>query len=56
MKYASIVFALCSAAVVLNGCAVYTPNAAVVVDPRGVVVPAGQGHHCPPGQAKKGNC
>lgn len=49
-------FALCAAVVVLIGCAVYTPNAAVVVDPRGVVVPAGQGQHCPPGQAKKGNC
>ena len=37
----------------LSGCAVYTPGAAVVVDPgpRG-----GGGGFCPPGQAKKGNC
>lgn len=56
----------------LGGCAVYTPDGSVVVDPRPVVVvPQGhgrgddddddQGHgrrpdFCPPGQAKKGNC
>lgn len=38
-------------ATVLSGCAVYTPSGAVVVDPQG-----GGGGHCPPGQAKKGNC
>ncbi len=35
----------------LSGCAVYTPNGAVVVDN-----PRGNGNFCPPGQAKKGNC
>lgn len=33
----------------LMGCAVYTPSGAVIIDP-------GHGGHCPPGQAKKGNC
>ena len=37
----------------LAGCAVYTPDGAVIVDPhRG----GGGGGFCPPGQAKKGNC
>ena len=39
-----------------GGCAVYTPGAAVVVDPVGHHAPAGRGGFCPPGQAKKGNC
>lgn len=33
----------------MAGCAVYTPSGAIVVDPA-------SGGHCPPGQAKKGNC
>ena len=38
----------------LAGCAVYTPDGAVIVDPhRGG---GGGGGVCPPGQAKKGNC
>ncbi|MBR8655482.1 hypothetical protein KDH83_19455 [Achromobacter sp. Marseille-Q0513] len=38
----------------LAGCAVYTPDGAVIVDPhRGG---GGGGGFCPPGQAKKGNC
>ena len=40
----------------LGGCAVYTPDGAVVVNPGTVVVPAERGRFCPPGQAKKGNC
>lgn len=36
-------------AILLSGCAVYTPSGAVIIDP-------GHGGHCPPGQAKKGNC
>ncbi|WP_201301405.1 hypothetical protein [Limnobacter sp. 130] len=36
----------------LSSCAVYTPAGSVVVDPGG----HGGGGHCPPGQAKKGNC
>lgn len=47
---------LCSFALLaclLTGCAVYTPDGAVVIDPhRG----GGGGGFCPPGQAKKGNC
>lgn len=35
----------------LSSCAVYTPAGSVVVDPGGH-----DGGHCPPGQAKKGNC
>ena len=35
-----------------GGCAVYTPGAAIVIDPAG----AHHGGFCPPGQAKKGNC
>jgi hypothetical protein len=35
----------------LSSCAVYTPAGSVVVDPDGH-----GGGHCPPGQAKKGNC
>src|SRR5690606_25327020 len=37
----------------LSACAVHTPGGSVIVDPDG------HGHgqrHCPPGQAKKGNC
>ncbi|MEW6206597.1 MAG: hypothetical protein AB1516_14875 [Pseudomonadota bacterium] len=38
----------------LSSCAVYTPAGSVVVDPGGH---GGHGGgHCPPGQAKKGNC
>lgn len=40
------------ATLLLASCAVYTPGGAVVVDPDG----PGRGGHCPPGQAKKGNC
>ena len=40
------------AATLLGGCAVYTPGGSIVVDPDG----PGRGGHCPPGQAKKGNC
>ncbi|AYZ66779.1 hypothetical protein [Burkholderia ubonensis] len=37
---------------VLSGCAVYVPDAPVVVAPQG-----GPGNgFCPPGQAKKGRC
>ena len=37
----------------LTACAVHTPSGSVIVDPDG----HGHGHrHCPPGQAKKGNC
>lgn len=39
----------------LTACAVYTPGAAVVVDP-GPSGHYGSGTFCPPGQAKKGNC
>ena len=46
---------LASAALSLSACAVYTPSGSVVVDPRGPA-PQGGGKHCPPGQAKKGNC
>jgi hypothetical protein len=41
---------LTAIAAVLAGCAVYTPGGAIVIDP------PGGGGHCPPGQAKKGNC
>jgi hypothetical protein len=37
-----------------TGCAVYTPDGAVVVGNPGAPAPAAK--HCPPGQAKKGNC
>ena len=40
---------------VLSGCAVYTPGGSVVIDPAGYPSSGGSGH-CPPGQAKKGNC
>ncbi|WP_196222246.1 hypothetical protein [Burkholderia ubonensis] len=37
---------------VLSGCAVYVPDAPVVIAPQG-----GPGNgFCPPGQAKKGRC
>lgn len=37
----------------LAACAVHTPRGSVIVDPDGY----GHGQrHCPPGQAKKGNC
>lgn len=38
----------------LGGCAVYTPGAALVIDP--APAPSGGGNFCPPGQAKKGRC
>jgi hypothetical protein len=44
--------ALAVVACLLGGCAVYTPDGAVIVDPHG----GGGGGFCPPGQAKKGNC
>ncbi len=45
-------------AILLNGCAVYTPAGSVVVDPNGPghTHGGGGGGFCPPGQAKKGNC
>ncbi|MBO9331413.1 hypothetical protein C1I89_30425 [Achromobacter pulmonis] len=49
---------LCSFALMaalLSGCAVYTPDGAVIVDPHGGYG-GGGGGFCPPGQAKKGNC
>ncbi|MFY3704128.1 hypothetical protein ACOTD8_11270 [Achromobacter dolens] len=47
-----ILYSLTVMVALLAGCAVYTPDGAVVVDPhRG-----GGGGFCPPGQAKKGNC
>lgn len=46
-----IICALAVLASLLAGCAVYTPDGAVVVDPH-----RGGGGFCPPGQAKKGNC
>jgi hypothetical protein len=49
-----IIIALATVASLLSGCAVYTPGAAVVVDP--APTPAPGGGFCPPGQAKKGNC
>lgn len=50
-------FSLTLAALILNGCALYTPAGSVVVDPKRNVGPApGNRHFCPPGQAKKGNC
>lgn len=42
-------------AALLAGCAVYTPSGSVVVDPHDGYY-GGGGGHCPPGQAKKGNC
>lgn len=39
----------------LCSCAVYTPAGSVIVDPSGYPSSGGSGH-CPPGQAKKGNC
>jgi hypothetical protein len=47
---ALVVFASC-----LAGCAVYTPEGSVVIDPVGTHEPH-HGDFCPPGQAKKGNC
>lgn len=48
---------LLASVALLAGCAVYTPSAAVVVDPQPVVVKqGGGGNFCPPGQAKKGRC
>lgn len=44
---------LLAIALLLAGCAVYTPGGSVVLDPG---VKSGGGGHCPPGQAKKGNC
>ncbi|MNT90442.1 hypothetical protein D3C72_2313440 [compost metagenome] len=44
---------LALAAMLLSGCAVYTPSGSVVVDPHDG---GGRGGFCPPGQAKKGNC
>ncbi|MES3040893.1 MAG: hypothetical protein V4730_07060 [Pseudomonadota bacterium] len=45
-------FAVIMLSVVLSGCAIYTPSGAVIIDPVG----SGGNGHCPPGQAKKGNC
>lgn len=43
---------LLAIALLLAGCAIHTPGGSVVLDPG---VKSGGGH-CPPGQAKKGNC
>lgn len=43
---------ICLVTLSLTACAVYTPRGSVVVDPDGNL----QQRHCPPGQAKKGNC
>ena len=45
-------------AVLLCGCAVYTPSGSIVIDPGRVEGHGGGGggQFCPPGQAKKGNC
>lgn len=56
-----IMVSLLAALALLSGCAVYTPNGAVVIDPAGTVNQrsgggGGGGGFCPPGQAKKGNC
>lgn len=54
-----MMLALLAALTLLSGCALYTPNGAVVIDPAGTVSPrssGGGGGFCPPGQAKKGNC
>lgn len=51
-----IILLVCATAATLSGCAVYTPNGAVVA-PAAVVVDPGPGPgFCPPGQAKKGRC
>ena len=58
MKHLFTLF-LAGAAFALTGCAVHTPSGSVVVDPRGGDSHShghGGGKHCPPGQAKKGNC
>lgn len=47
-------FTLLTTALLLTGCAVYTPSGSVVVDPGHSH--GGGGGFCPPGQAKKGNC
>jgi hypothetical protein len=47
------ILTLMLAAALLGGCAVYTPGGSIVVDPDG---PGPGRGHCPPGQAKKGNC
>lgn len=44
-------FSMMALMLALSSCAVYTPAGSVVVDPGGQ-----GGGHCPPGQAKKGNC
>lgn len=49
----TLILALTMAAI-LSACAVHTPRGSVIVDPDGYGG-YGQGH-CPPGQAKKGNC
>lgn len=64
MKIKSLLVALATllgTLTLLQGCAVYTPHGAVVVDPDGDGGGrrgggGGQGRFCPPGQAKKGNC
>lgn len=51
MKTLFLVLTLTS---ILSACAVHTPRGSVIVDPDGH---GGYGQrHCPPGQAKKGNC
>lgn len=50
-----VLIALFAVACCLAGCAVYTPEGSVVVDPAGTHRADG-GSFCPPGQAKKGNC
>jgi hypothetical protein len=45
---------LLAISLLLAGCAIHTPGGSVVLDPG--VRSGGGGVHCPPGQAKKGNC
>jgi acetoin utilization deacetylase AcuC-like enzyme len=49
MKYALIFVAIAS--IGLSGCVVVPEYPAAQV-----VITGGGGHHCPPGQAKKGRC
>ena len=53
-----LVLLLAVTAAALAGCAVYTPQGAVVVDPPTSTSPKGGVGNggCPPGQAKKGYC
>ena len=54
MKQIVMLVALCSLG--LAACVVPSPRGAKVVVPVPVVVEQAPAKHCPPGQAKKGNC